>query len=189
MNKCISLPGAPSVGRMGRRGFLKSAGGVAIAAFGTPVLAYFPAERSLSFVHTQTGQELTVKYFQGGNYHQTSLARIAFLMRDFHSGDVHSIDPMLLDALFELQMLTDHDKPYQVISAYRSPVTNTQLRHKQDNVAEHSMHIKGKAIDFRVSGVPTKKLRDLALTMNRGGVGYYPSGNSLHLDTGRLRSW
>jgi uncharacterized protein YcbK (DUF882 family) len=76
-----------------------------------------------------------------------------------------------------------------MISGYRSPLTNEQLRQTNHVVAEHSMHVQGKAVDIRVSGVATKKLRDLAIAMNRGGVGYYPTANSIHLDTGRLRTW
>jgi uncharacterized protein YcbK (DUF882 family) len=75
------------------------------------------------------------------------------------------------------------------LSGYRSPLTNEQLRQSNHVVAEHSMHVQGKAVDIRASGVPTKKLRDLAVAMNRGGVGYYPAAKSLHLDTGRLRTW
>ena len=97
--------------------------------------------------------------------------------------------PLLLDALFELQVRADHDKPYQIISGYRNPATNAELKKTSHAVAEHSMHIQGRAIDIRVAGVPTKKLRDLAVAMNRGGVGYYPDANSLHLDTGRIRAW
>lgn len=170
-----------------RRQFIRCAGGLAAAAWAAPSLAY--GQRSLSFVHTHTGETLDVTYFREGAYQPAALARVAFVLRDFRSGAVHQIDPMLLDALHDLQLLNQHDKPYEVISAYRSPLTNARLRNQTHGVAEHSMHIEGKAIDIRVAGVATKKLRDLALNMNRGGVGYYPQSNFLHIDTGRLRTW
>jgi uncharacterized protein YcbK (DUF882 family) len=171
-----------------RRRFLKTAACGVLSCAASPVLAAF-GQREVSLVHTLTGEQLRTVYFRNGTYDQTALLRVAYVLRDFHSGDVHTIDPMLLDALFELQVRTDHDKPYQVISGYRNPATNAELKKTVHAVAEHSMHIQGRAIDIRVAGVPTKKLRDLAIAMNRGGVGYYPDANSLHLDTGRIRSW
>jgi uncharacterized protein YcbK (DUF882 family) len=184
MSRLISLP------QTSRRRFLQVAVGSGLGfAASSPVLADFTEYRSLSFVHVETGETLDATYYQHGTYHPTTLARVAFLMRDFHSGDVHQIDPLLLDALFELKVRADFDGRYQMISGYRSPLTNEQLRQTNHVVAEHSMHVQGKAIDVRVSGVATKKLRDLAIGMNRGGVGYYPAANSIHLDTGRLRTW
>ena len=172
-----------------RRRFLKSAALGAMVCAASPVLASFPERRSVSFVHTHTGEHLNAVYFRDGMYDQSTLLRVAYTLRDFRCGAVHTIDPMLLDALFELQVRTDQDMPYQVISAYRSPKTNTMLRSQSHGVAEHSMHLEGRAIDIRVAGVSTKKLRDQALAMNRGGVGYYPDSDFVHVDTGRVRSW
>ena len=171
-----------------RRRFLQTAGAGVLACVASPVLAAY-GEREVSLIHTTSGERLNTVYFKNGVYDPTALLRVAYLMRDLHSNDIHTIDPMLLDTLFELQVRADHDKPYQVISGYRNPATNAELAKTIHAVAEHSMHIKGRAIDVRVSGVPTKKLRDLAIAMRRGGVGYYPNGNSLHLDTGRIRTW
>jgi|SRR5882724_1029469 len=171
-----------------RRRFLRTVACGALTCAASPVLAAFDT-REVTLVHALTGEQLRAVYFRGGFYDQSALLRVAYTLRDFHSGDVHTIDPMLLDALFELQVRGGYDKPYQVISGYRSSATNAELRKTIHSVAEHSMHIQGRAIDIRVAGVSTKKLRDLAITLNRGGVGYYPDANSLHLDTGRVRSW
>jgi uncharacterized protein YcbK (DUF882 family) len=171
-----------------RRSFLTSLGATTVAA-ALPSIAYAGFQRTLSFVHTHTGEKLSATYFSDGQYQPTALARVAFVLRDFRSGDVHQIDPMLLDALHDLQLLSQHDKPYEIISAFRSVKTNKSLRNNSKGVAEHSMHIHGKAVDIRVAGISTKKLRDLAVSMNRGGVGYYPGSNFLHVDTGRLRTW
>jgi len=81
------------------------------------------------------------------------------------------------------------DEPYEIISGYRSPQTNTMLHNRSSGVATRSLHMDGKAIDVRLSGFSCKKLRDLALSLRRGGVGYYASSNFVHLDTGRVRSW
>lgn len=188
MLRLISLPSLVNA-PVSRRRFLHVAVTGAMGFAASPVLADFTEYRSLSFVHEETGETLDATYYQHGTYHPTTLVRVAFLMRDFHSGDVHQIDPMLLDALFELKVRADFDGRYHMISGYRSPLTNEQLRQTNHVVAEHSMHVQGKAVDIRVSGVATKKLRDLAIAMNRGGVGYYPTANSIHLDTGRLRTW
>jgi uncharacterized protein YcbK (DUF882 family) len=111
------------------------------------------------------------------------------LLRDFRTGGVHTIDPTLLDILFDLRTLADQDQPFEVISGYRSPKTNAYLRRHSSGVAEHSLHIQGRAIDVRMSGVSTRKLRDLALGMRRGGVGFYPASDFVHLDNGRVRRW
>ena len=173
-----------------RRRFLTTAlYGAASLALPLSSVAGMQGQRTLSFVNTHTGDELTVAYFKNGLYDQIGMARVATLLRDHRSGDVRGIDPLLLDTLFELQVLNEHDKPYQVISGYRSPLTNARLKHETNGVATNSLHMQGRAIDIRVSGIQTKKLRDLALKMGRGGVGYYSSSNFLHLDTGRVRSW
>ena len=174
---------------LSRRGFMRTLAGTALGAFVSPVLAKHVEERSLSFVHTHTAEQLQIAYFKNGTYDPSALARVAHTLRDFRSGEVFGIDPVLLDALFELQVRSGHDQPYQIISAFRSPHTNSTLRGKSTGVAENSLHMKGKAVDIRVSGVSTKKLRDLALAMKRGGVGYYHDSNFLHVDTGRVRFW
>jgi uncharacterized protein YcbK (DUF882 family) len=177
------------MGALSRRSFLRTLAGGALASAASPVLAGIGDTRALSFVHTHTGETLSVDYFRGGSYDPQALAKVAHTLRDFRTGDAHDIDPALLDALFELQVQTGHDKPYQIISAYRSPATNATLAAKSNGVATHSMHMLGRAIDVRVSSVPTKKLRDLALGMRIGGVGYYRDSDFVHLDTGRVRSW
>jgi uncharacterized protein YcbK (DUF882 family) len=176
-------------GGLSRRRFLRTLAGGALASAAAPVLASVGESRSLAFLHTHTGEALSVTYFRGGAYVPDALAQVAKTLRDFRSGEVHDIDPVLLDTLFELQAQTGHDKPWQIISAYRSPATNAKLAAKSSGVATHSMHMLGRAIDVRVSSVPTKRLRDLALAMRRGGVGYYRDSDFLHLDTGRVRSW
>lgn len=182
-----------------RRSLLKAAGmllPVAVGALGTtlgplPALAR-PAARRLSFYHTHTGEALDVVYAENGSYIADALTEIDFLLRDFRSGDVHPIDPNLLDILSALQDRVGHPGTFEVISGFRSPATNEMLRHQssgQSGVSRKSLHLRGQAIDIRLTGAETSQLRRTAISMARGGVGYYPESDFLHLDTGRVRSW
>lgn len=165
----------------------------AIAGLALAPVSYLHAaandRRSLSFAHTHTGETLSTTYFDNGDYLAPSLERVNHLLRDFRTNEVHSIDPALLDILFDLQVKAHHDGPFEVISAYRSPQTNAALRRKSSAVAEHSMHMQGRAIDVRLRGLPTLQLRDLAIDLHRGGVGFYRASDFVHVDTGRVRTW
>lgn len=147
------------------------------------------ANRSLSFLHTHTGESLTVDYCSDGTYDGSCLAQLNHFLRDFRSGELHAIDPQLLDILFELQVRADRNAVFEVISGYRSPLTNAALRQHSHGVAEHSLHMEGRAIDIRISGYSTRKLRDDALSLQRGGVGFYAVSDFVHVDTGRVRAW
>jgi uncharacterized protein YcbK (DUF882 family) len=175
-------------GLIDRRRFL---GGIAALSFAALAVAEDtpPDRRSLSFVHTHTGETLSTVYFQNGNYLAPSLEHINRFLRDFRTNEVHSIDPGLLDILFDLQTNAHHTGPFEVISGYRSPQTNAALRRQSTAVAEHSMHMEGRAIDVRLRGFPTAKLRDLAIALHRGGVGFYEVSDFVHVDTGRVRTW
>jgi uncharacterized protein YcbK (DUF882 family) len=145
--------------------------------------------RSLSFLHTHTGERLSVDYFQDGQYQPGGLEQVNYLLRDFRNDEVHPIDPALLDTLFDLQTLAQKDTVFEVISGYRSPATNTMLRRTTEGVALHSMHLEGRAIDVRLARFPTATLARLARSLGRGGVGFYAASDFVHVDTGRVRSW
>ncbi len=174
-----------------RRGFIRGLGtvcGAAAAGRASSVLANTTA-RSVSFVHTHTGEQLTAAYWKAGRYQPDELARVNRLLRDFRTDEVHVIDPALLDLLFDLQSHAGSDRPFQVISGYRSPKTNEMLRNSSDGIAQHSMHLLGRAIDIRLEAFPTRRLGELARTLGRGGVGYYRASDFVHVDTGRVRFW
>ena len=156
---------------------------------GTRAAILVPERRSLSLVHTHTGERLSAVYFEGGSYNDVELGRINQLLRDFRTGDVHRIDPALLDLLFDLQARAGHDGPFEVISGYRSPATNAMLHRRSEGVAVHSMHLEGRAIDVRLRGYPTLQLASDARALGRGGVGYYARSDFVHVDTGRVRYW
>jgi uncharacterized protein YcbK (DUF882 family) len=151
-----------------------------------------PPERVLSFFNTHTGERLKTAYCGGGTYRPDALSEINHILRDFRANEIKPIDPKLLDLLHELGGTLETDQAIHIISGYRSPVTNAQLRERggsNTGVASHSLHIDGKAIDIRIPGVRLENLRAAARSLKLGGVGYYPSSNFVHVDTGRVRFW
>ena len=174
-----------------RRLFLRALGAGLAGAVVVPraLLAGPREERLLSLFHTHTQQRLTVPYFADGSYLPDGLATLNSFLRDFRTGDEHAIDPALFDILNDLRLATGARSPFQVISAYRSPRTNALLREKSHGVAMGSLHLQGRAIDVRLADVGTASLRDAALELQRGGVGYYSGPDFVHVDTGRVRRW
>lgn len=174
-----------------RRRFVTTLAAAAVPVLAMPhrLIAAASSTRALNFAHTHTGERLTVEYFTSGAYLEDALTTINHFLRDFRTGDVHTIDAGLLDLLHGLAGLTQTTRPFQVISAYRSPATNEMLRHRSEGVAGGSLHMKGQAIDIRLADVPLAKLRQAALEVRRGGVGYYPASDFVHVDTGRVRMW
>ena len=150
-----------------------------------------PAEgvRRLSFFHTHTSEELSVTYYADGEYVDSALNELNQFLRDFRTGTSVEMDPGVFDILFDIQQSSGSTGVYQVISAYRSPTTNEMLRNRSGGVAKNSQHLIGKAIDVRLTDLDTTDLRDVALLLKRGGVGYYSKSDFVHVDTGRVRSW
>ena len=149
-------------------------------------------ERVLSFFNTHTGERLKTAYCCGGVYQPDALKDINHILRDFRANEIKPIDPVLLDLLHELGGTLETDQPFHIISGYRSPHTNSLLRERggaTTGVATRSLHMVGKAIDIRVPGVKLDHLRGAARSLKLGGVGYYPSSNFVHVDTGRVRYW
>lgn len=147
-------------------------------------------ERSLGFEHTHTGERIDLVYAVGDRYLPESLARLDRFLRDHYSGDVGRMDPLLFDQLHGLQRTLGASGRFQVISGYRCPATNATLRRTRGGgVATTSLHMQGRAMDVRLPGVPLAELRDAALELRAGGVGYYPDDRFVHVDTGRVRRW
>jgi len=147
------------------------------------------AERRLAFRNLHTEERLETVYWRDGGYDATALEAINHILRDHRSGEVKPIDPNLLDLLDRVQGELGTREPFQIISGYRSPKTNARLAADSDGVAKRSLHVEGKAIDVRLEGCGIATLRDTALGLRAGGVGYYPKSNFVHLDIGRVRAW
>lgn len=173
-----------------RRGILKAALLGSFASLMHPIRkAQAMPEKRLSFYHTHTGRHLDVVFKRGDTYAREGLHAIDELLSDFRTGERIGIDPALLDLMFDLRQQVGGRGTFEVISAYRSPKTNEMLRRGSNGVAQKSQHMLGKAIDIRLTGVRLDELYQAALAMRRGGVGYYPKANFIHVDTGRVRRW
>jgi uncharacterized protein YcbK (DUF882 family) len=145
--------------------------------------------RRIALVNLHTGERLETEYFRDEAYVPDALAAIAVLLRDFRSGEKHAMDPKLLDYLVDVAAQVKVSPAYSVISGYRSPETNERLHERSGGVSQHSLHMQGRAIDVRMSGVDCAALAAHAQDLKRGGVGYYRASNFVHLDTGAFRTW
>jgi len=179
-----------------RRSFLRSTASLAVAgaalSLGAPAMATISRGRSLAFDHTHTREKISLQYALNDAYLQPSLKRLNHFLRDHYSGAVGIIDPKLFDVLHKVSVAlgTGSRRPFHVISGYRHAATNEMLRTTRGGgVAKRSLHMDGKAIDVRLPGVPLTELRDAALSLKAGGVGFYPRDQFVHIDTGRVRSW
>lgn len=178
-----------------RRSFLKT-GLLAAAGLALPVSSFarvadsLSPEKTLSFYNTHTGEKLKkATYWTQGEYVPDTLNEINFILRDFRVDEIKPIDPQLLDLLHAISRKLGTDKPFHIISGFRSPTTNLFLRQHTQGVAKGSLHMAGKAIDIRMPGCDLTKLHRTARALKRGGVGLYPDSDFVHVDTGRVRYW
>lgn len=147
------------------------------------------AAKTLSFYHTHTGETLSRVFWTAGKYIPDALADINRLLRDHRNNEMSPIDPQLLTLLERIASSTGAGAVVHVISGYRSPQTNRALADQSDGVARRSLHIDGKAIDIRIPGRDLRDIRNAALALRGGGVGFYERSRFVHIDTGRVRSW
>ena len=147
-----------------------------------------PKEFSLTFFHTHTEECLKILHTPG-HCSNSVQKKIKTFLRDFRTGDVHPIDPKLLDIICKIQTDTGSRGTIEIISGYRSPQTNNLLGHKSSGVAKKSLHMKGRAVDIRITDLPTRQLHKTATALRTGGVSYYAKSDFVHLDTGRFRTW
>lgn len=180
---------APSRRALLRQGLRLAVAGSALP-LAKPALAARADARSLSLSHTHTGERVSLVYALGDQYLPESLGRLNHFLRDHYSGEVGQIDPQLFDLLHRVKLTLGGEPSFQVISGYRCPATNDRLRNTRGGgVAQRSLHMDGKAIDIRIAGLPLAELRDAALSLRGGGVGFYARDQFVHVDTGRVRSW
>jgi uncharacterized protein YcbK (DUF882 family) len=179
--------------RWSRRYVLRAGGALAgIAASGSltgRAAARDRAGKYISLHNLHTQESLELEFSRGGHCIPESIAKISVLLRDFRNGEQHAIDPTLMDYLYDVAQHAGVDPVFGVISGYRSPQTNEQLREHSDGVARRSLHLEGRAIDVRLARVDCATLAMRALDLTRGGVGYYRHSDFVHLDTGAFRTW
>jgi uncharacterized protein YcbK (DUF882 family) len=177
-----------------RRRFLRHtavfAAAGALPALSVPARAALAGARELAMVHTHTHEQIDLVFAHSEHYVPEALSSLNRFLRDHYTGDIGLIDPGVFDLLHRVQQVLGSRASFEVISGYRCPTTNTRLRETRGGgVAKHSLHLEGRAIDVRLPGVSLADLRDAALSLRAGGVGYYPREQFVHLDTGRFRSW
>ena len=145
--------------------------------------------RRIVLTNLHTDERLEVEYFRDDVYVPEALAAIAVLLRDFRNERRHAIDPKLMDYLVDVAGQLGVPPAFAVISGYRSPETNERLHERSSGVSQHSLHMQGRAIDVRMSGVDCRILAARAEGLKQGGVGFYRGSDFVHLDTGAFRTW
>ena len=130
--------------------------------------------RTISFSNDHTNESGSFTYMVNGSYDMAVLEKLNWFLRDWRLNESVKMDPKLFDILWEVYRESGSKQPIDVLSAYRSPQTNAMLRRRSRLVAEHSQHMEGKAIDAHFVDVGTSTIRDIAMRMQAGGVGFYP---------------
>ncbi|MDX2027527.1 MAG: DUF882 domain-containing protein [Alphaproteobacteria bacterium] len=148
-------------------------------------------ERRIIFLHPPSGERLDIVYVRGGRYDKTALKKINYLFRDRHTGTAGTIDPELIDYLIDIRtrLGLPPTVTFEILSGYRTRTTNKRLARNNSNVATESLHVHGWAVDFRIADVDGGAICEIAKTMQRGGVAYYPGDNHIHVDLGNIRTW
>jgi uncharacterized protein YcbK (DUF882 family) len=180
------------IGTNSRRQFLACLGGtIAAASFADPAAASLiaPEARTLAFNNLHTGERAKVEYWADGQYLPDALKQVNFILRDFRNGEIHPIEPRLLDLLSQLHASLGTSQPFEVISGYRSPATNAMLRNEGHGTASKSLHMQGQAIDIRLADSLLSDVHRAAVSLRAGGVGFYPGPDFVHVDVGRVRYW
>jgi uncharacterized protein YcbK (DUF882 family) len=161
----------------------------ALAARPHPASGRGRLPRRIDLVSMPTEEKVSVVYWDGAGYDLGALREVDLVLRDYRTGEVRPVDPRLVELLHDLRRLLGTSQPVQVLSAYRSPQTNALMRRHDARVAPHSYHLDAKAADVRLHGLDGGRVLQAALALRRGGVGYYPRRDFVHVDTGPLRVW
>lgn len=147
-------------------------------------------EYRLRFFHLHTGERLDIVYRKGDHYIPEALDFLDRYLRDHRTGDIRHYEPKVFDLLYDLTaQLGRPNAEIDVVCGYRTPWSNEFLRTHAHGEPRHSLHMQALAIDIRLPGISTAHLRDAALALHRGGVGYYVSSDFVHVDVGRVRRW
>ena len=147
--------------------------------------------RAISIFNVHTNENATVTFKRNGVYDAEGLKQLSWLLRDWRRDEPTAMSPRLFDILWEVHQESGSQEPFHAVSGYRSPETNAMLRRSSHLVAEHSQHMLGKAMDSFLPDVPIERMREIAMHLQQGGVGYYPTSGSpfVHIDAGSVRSW
>jgi uncharacterized protein YcbK (DUF882 family) len=168
-----------------------AAGALLLGVRGTQDAVANGDTRTISIRHMHTKEETTVTFKRDGRYVAEGLEKLNWALRDWRTDEPIRMDPRLFDVAWEVQRQVGSEQPFHVVSAYRSPGTNSMLRRRSRAVAKHSQHMLGKAMDFYLPDAATARVREAGMRLQRGGVGFYPGAHTpfVHLDAGSVRSW
>src|SRR5271166_1438806 len=147
--------------------------------------------RTVVLSNSHTNESGSFTYMVNGVYDEATLDKLNWFLRDWRLNEPTKMDPHLFDIVWEVYRESGSQQPIDVLSGYRSPQTNAMLRRRSRQVAEHSQHMEGRAIDAHFIDVGTARIRDIAMQMQSGGVGFYPTGATpwVHIDSGSVRYW
>jgi uncharacterized protein YcbK (DUF882 family) len=176
---------ASAVAALPSQGFAQDA----IGDYLDQILPATTAPRRVVIHNLHTDERVDAIYFDDGRYVPDALAAVNHVMRDFRTGDIHFMEPELLDLMHSLSKKVESVQPFQIISGYRSPKTNAMLHERSAGVAVNSFHMRGMATDIRLPDVSLSNLHRAAVEMQRGGVGFYPESDFIHVDVGPVRYW
>ncbi len=174
-----------------RRSFLKKSAIITSTVALTPqeILAFSGERKVLKLYNVHLKKMFYAPFFERNYYKLSGLFEINKAFVDFHAHEMTRIDVKLINLLYDIKQHLGYDIQFNILSGYRSKRTNEMLRKRSEGVAKNSYHIKGKAVDIYVPNVSLRRLRDVAIGMKRGGVGYYPRSNFVHVDVGPVRTW
>lgn len=175
---------------MTRRTFLQHLSYMSLGTVLMPQMLFADdSPRLINLYNIHTDEYLDITYYKNGSYLPDALLRIDQIMIDRRSGDTTAMDTKLIDTLYSLQTLSNTKEPLEIICGYRSPATNAHMSQPGSGVAKHSFHTLGKAADIHIQNLTLEQSRALALTLQAGGVGYYPKSGFIHVDVGPIRQW
>ena len=147
-------------------------------------------EGRLSLFNTHTDEKLEITYRdRDGHYDPDALDAVNRLLRCHYTNEVARMDIRVIECLNAMDKSLGGNNDIHVISGFRSRTYNDLLLREGRGVVSHSLHLAGKAVDFRIQGIGLKSVRQIALGLSVGGVGFYPVSNFIHIDSGRVRSW
>ena len=174
-----------------RRSFLKRGTLFAGAAMmsQSELLASIGEKKVLKLYNVHIGKTFYAPFFERNYYNMSGLFEINKAFADYRQREITRVDVKLINLLYEIKQNLGTDSQFNIVSGYRTPRTNSMLRRTHRGVAKNSFHTKGQAVDIFVPNVSLRKVRDIAIGLGKGGVGYYPNSNFVHVDVGPIRTW
>ena len=176
--------------QISRRSFLKKSAIVAGASMMTQseLLAFYGEKKILKLHNVHINKTFYAPFFEKNYYKLSGLFEINKAFIDYRAKAMTRIDVKLINLLYEMKKELKADQ-FNIVSGYRTHKTNEALRKTHEGVAKNSFHVKGQAVDIYVPNVSLKRVKDVARSFQKGGVGYYPSSRFVHVDVGPVRSW